>query len=54
MPAERALRTPGGSAEHAGKIYGFCSDFCKRKFAEDPDKLLARLADAPPAEETTP
>ena len=33
------------TTEHAGKQYGFCSDFCKRKFAEDPDKLLERLTE---------
>jgi YHS domain-containing protein len=36
------------TAEHAGKNYGFCSEFCKKNFAKDPDKILAK------AMETTP
>lgn len=31
------------TAEHDGKSYGFCSEFCKKKFVADPAKLLARL-----------
>ena len=31
------------TADHGGKTYGFCSEFCKKKFVEDPDKMLARL-----------
>ena len=31
------------TAEHGGKTYGFCSEFCKKKFVEDPEKMLARL-----------
>jgi YHS domain-containing protein len=33
------------TAEHAGKDYGFCSEFCKKNFAKDPDKILARLTE---------
>ena len=41
------------SAEHGGKTYGFCSEFCKKSFLKDPDKLLARLTEpAPPADAT--
>jgi YHS domain-containing protein len=42
------------TAEHGGKSYGFCSDFCKRKFVESPDAILARFADAAPATEAKP
>lgn len=35
------------TAEHAGKQYGFCSEFCKKNFAKDPDKILARLTETP-------
>lgn len=33
------------TAEHTGKQYGFCSEFCKKNFAKDPDKILARLTE---------
>jgi len=33
------------TAEHGGKTYGFCSDFCKRKFVESPEAILARFAE---------
>ena len=33
------------TAEHAGKSYGFCSEFCKKNFAKDPDKILARVTE---------
>lgn len=42
------------TAEHGGKFYGFCSDFCKKNFIKDPDKLLARLKDSTPAAEAAP
>ena len=32
----------GGSYEHAGKTYYFCSSGCRTKFAADPDGWLAR------------
>ena len=35
------------TAEHGGKQYGFCSEFCKKNFAKDPDKILARLTETP-------
>lgn len=38
------------SAEYEGKTYGFCSDFCKRKFDGDPAKMLARVAHTPVGE----
>lgn len=37
------------TAEHAGTNYGFCSEFCKKNFAKDPDKILAKAAVATPA-----
>ncbi len=42
------------TAEHAGKSYGFCSDFCKRKFVEAPDAILARFAESAAADEAKP
>lgn len=41
------------SQEYEGKTYGFCSEHCKKKFNEDPEKILARVAaaaDAAPAD----
>ena len=35
------------TTEHAGKSYGFCSEFCKKNFAKDPDKILARVTETP-------
>lgn len=31
------------TAEHDGKIYGFCAPICKKKFLEAPEKILTRL-----------
>jgi Cu+-exporting ATPase len=31
----------GGSHSHAGKTYYFCSDYCRKKFAADPDSFLS-------------
>lgn len=42
------------TAEHGGKSYGFCSDFCKRKFAEAPEAILARFAEANTADPAKP
>lgn len=42
---------PTSTAEHGGKTYGFCSDFCKKKFVASPESMLARQV-AAPAEET--
>src|SRR6516225_6346715 len=35
---------PGLSASYQGKQYFFCSEFCKRSFAEAPDKYAAAAA----------
>jgi YHS domain-containing protein len=35
------------TSEYGGKNYGFCSEFCKKNFAKDPDKILARLTEPP-------
>lgn len=32
------------TAEHGGKTYGFCSEFCKKKFVESPEAMLARVS----------
>ena len=42
------------TAEHAGKSYGFCSDFCKRKFVEAPEAILARFAESATADPAKP
>lgn len=42
------------TAEHGGKSYGFCSDFCKRKFVEAPEAILARFAETARADEAKP
>ncbi len=42
------------TAEHDGKTYGFCSDFCKRKFVEAPEAILARFAETAPTDEAKP
>ncbi len=42
------------TAEHGGKSYGFCSDFCKRKFVEAPEAILARFADSAPSNQAKP
>lgn len=42
------------TTEHAGKTYGFCSEFCKKKFVVSPDSMLARLAAAPAEEAPKP
>jgi YHS domain-containing protein len=34
----------GTISEYRGKVYGFCSDFCKRKFLQDPARYLVKTA----------
>ena len=31
---------PGGTAEHAGATYYFCSTGCQHSFVEDPEKYV--------------
>jgi YHS domain-containing protein len=31
------------TADHDGKTYGFCSELCKKKFVEAPEKMVARV-----------
>jgi Cu+-exporting ATPase len=38
----------GGSLEHAGETYHFCSPRCRERFAADPGKFLAPAEPAPP------
>jgi Cu+-exporting ATPase len=44
----------GGSFEHQGKTYYFCSPGCRTKFAEDPDGWLARGPKGMPAQQALP
>ncbi len=37
---------------YEGQLYGFCSQECKEKFLEDPQKYLAEKEEAEEAEET--
>ena len=30
------------TSQHKGHIIGFCSDYCKKKFDENPDKYLKK------------
>jgi Cu+-exporting ATPase len=39
--------TKAGSAEHAGQTYWFCGTGCRTKFVADPERYLARQAQAP-------
>ncbi len=31
------------TAIYKGKLYGFCSDYCKTKFKENPEEYIAKL-----------
>lgn len=42
------------TAEHGGKTYGFCSEFCKKKFVESPEAMLARVSTKPKAGAPSP
>jgi Cu+-exporting ATPase len=44
----------GGSAEHAGKTYWFCSGGCREKFVADPNRYVTPSAAKPPAEAVAP
>ncbi len=39
---------PGGTLEHDGATYHFCSETCRRRFAADPGRYLARGGRQPP------
>ncbi len=39
----------GGSAEHAGRRYYFCSDGCRTKFVSDPNAFVGENQPPPPA-----
>jgi len=38
----------GGSAEHSGTVYYFCSPGCREKFAKDPARYVHKAHSAPP------
>jgi membrane fusion protein, copper/silver efflux system len=44
---EGKAKTAKRVSEYQGKMYGFCSDGCKKKFDADPDKCLAKPASQP-------
>ena len=35
--------TVSDTAIYEGQLYGFCSDYCKSKFKEDPKAALAKF-----------
>jgi Cu+-exporting ATPase len=35
---------PGGTLEHDGVTYHFCSETCRRRFAADPERYLASVS----------
>jgi Cu+-exporting ATPase len=42
-------QAPGGSAEHGGRTYWFCSKSCREKFVADPKRYLSAAAAPTPA-----
>jgi len=44
----------GGSADHAGATYWFCSPSCRGKFAANPSKYVSAASAAPPKQAPTP
>jgi Cu+-exporting ATPase len=44
----------GGSADHAGKTYWFCSDGCRKEFVTDPNRYVTPSATKPPADAVAP
>src|SRR5688572_25136813 len=44
----------GGSADHAGKTFWFCSDGCRKKFVTDPNRYVTPSATKPPADAVAP
>jgi Cu+-exporting ATPase len=42
--------TAGGSSEHEGQTYYFCSTGCKRRFDQDPASYLGASGPAEPHE----
>jgi len=44
-----AGQADGGSAQHGGTTYWFCSPSCREKFVADPTRYIARAAATPPA-----
>jgi Cu+-exporting ATPase len=44
----------GGSADHAGATYWFCSPSCRGRFAANPSKYVSAASAAPPRQAPTP
>src|SRR5437660_12317371 len=47
-------QAPGGSTDHAGKTYWFCSQGCREKFAADPKRYVAPSPTKPAADAIAP
>ena len=47
-------QAPGGSADHAGKTYWFCSQGCREKFVADPKRYVAPSPTKPAADAIAP
>jgi len=47
-------QAPGGSADHAGKTYWFCSQGCREKFVADPKRYVAPAPTKPAADAIAP
>src|SRR5437867_5812147 len=47
-------QAPGGSTDHAGKTYWFCSQGCREKFVADPKRYVAPLPTKPAADAIAP
>jgi P-type Cu+ transporter len=47
-------QAPGGSTDHAGKTYWFCSQGCREKFVGDPKRYVAPSPTKPPADAIAP
>jgi P-type Cu+ transporter len=47
-------QAPGGSTDHAGKTYWFCSQGCREKFVADPKRYVAPSPTKPAADAIAP
>ena len=47
-------QAPGGSTDHAGKTYWFCSQGCREKFVADPMRYVAPSPTKPAADAIAP
>src|SRR2546427_9859857 len=47
-------QAPGGSTDHAGKTYWFCSQGCREKFVGDPTRYVAPAPTKPAVDAIAP